>query len=73
MEHKESYAGGGSFPAASHGPGGLKAAVARNPNTHSGVNSAPCGPYAHCLGYSGDGGMQGDESVKHRGSTYHFK
>ena len=73
MEHKESYASGDKFPAASHGPGGLKAALARQPNTHSELNDTPCGPYSHCLGYSGDGGMMGDTTTKHRGSTYHFK
>ncbi len=73
MEHKEGYASGGSFPAASHGAGGLKAALARQPNKHAELNEAPGGPYAHCLGYSGDGGMMGDTSVSHRGSTYHFK
>ena len=72
-EMKESYASGGSFPAASYGPGAMKAAKARNPNKHSGLNDSPCGPYSHCLGYEGDGGMHGDASVSHRGGTYHFK
>lgn len=56
-----------------HGPGGLKAACSRNPNSHPDLNDTPCGPYAHLLGMSGDGGMDGDESVSHRGESFHFK
>ncbi len=67
---KESYASGSSM---AHGPGALKAAMSRNPNSYSMVNDSPCGPYSHCMGYDGDGGMQGDTSVSHRGASYHFK
>lgn len=57
-----------------HGPGGLKSAKARNPNKHSNLNGAPCGPYSHCMGYTGDGGVHGDETAtgKH-GEKYYFK
>ena len=70
---KESYGKGGGKSGGAHGPGGLKAANARNPNKHSGLNDSPCGPYAHFMGYEGDGGMHGGESVKHRSGTYYFK
>ncbi len=77
---KESYAKGGITKlketllseGGGHGTGGLKA-TNRNPNKHSGLNDSPSGPYAHMMGYEGDGGMDGDVSVKHRGGTYHFK
>ncbi len=73
-EMKESYAKGmGGTSGNAHGPGGLKAANSRNPNSHSGLNDAPGGPHAHMMGYEGDGGMYGDASVKHRGATYNFK
>lgn len=52
---------------------GVKAACMRNPNKHSSLNDAPEGPGAHMLGYTGDSGVQGDDSVKHRSGTYHFK
>lgn len=52
---------------------GVKAALGRNPNKHSEVNDAPEGPNSHCMGYSGDSGMKGDTSVKHRGATFNFK
>ena len=71
---KESYAKGmGGKSGGAHGPGGIKAAKARNPNKHSGLNDSPCGPYSHCMGYEGDGGFHGDTSIKHRGGSYHFK
>ena len=79
---KESYAtkgGGGKKISATllsegggHGRGGITV-LDHNPNTHSALNAAPCGPYAHMMGYEGDGGMNGDASAKHRGSTYYFK
>ena len=69
MEHKESYAKGMGGASSS----GLKAATARNPNKHSDLNDSPCGPYAHMMGYEGDGGMAGDSSISHRGGTYYFK
>lgn len=59
-----------------HGPGGVKAATARNPNGKGGDikgNDSPCGPYSHCMSYHEDGGMHGNENAKHRGTTYHFK
>jgi len=59
-----------------HGEGGIKSASARNPNGASGAikgNHAPGGPTNHGMGYSGDGGMYGDENCKHRGKSYHFK
>ena len=71
---KDSYGnGGGGKSGGAHGPGGLKAAASRQPNEHPGPNDAPDGPFSHCLGYSGDAGMQGDTSCKHRGGTFHFK
>lgn len=72
---KEGYAKGvgKSRSGDAHGPGGLKAAMSRKPNDHPGPNDAPCGPYAHGLGHTGDGGMHGKASCSHRGSTFHFK
>jgi hypothetical protein len=60
---KMNYAGGGGKSGGAFGPGGLKAAAARQPHDHAGLGSSPDGPYAHCLGYEGDGGMQGDTKV----------
>ena len=54
-----------------YGPGGNMAAK-RNPNNLADLNDTPCGPYSHCLGYTGDGGTQGDASVDHRGGTFWF-
>ncbi len=56
------------------GPGGLAPAMTRNPNDYTDVNDAPCGPYSHFMGYEGDGGMHGGETVsgKH-GGKFHFK
>lgn len=56
-----------------HGPGGLKAATSRNPNSHGELNDAPCGPCPHMMGYTGDGGVHGDASVEHRGAKFNFK
>ncbi len=73
---KESYAGGaysGGKSGGAHGPGGLSAAMKRNPNSSTMLNDTPYGPWAHFMGYSGDGGMMGDDSVDHRGGTYWFK
>ena len=72
MMHKMDY----GHDSDTHGPGGIKAAVSRNPNDGGGDikgNSTPCGPYGHCMGYYEDGGMHGNENAKHRGKTYHFK
>ena len=55
-----------------HGPGGIKGAMG-NPNDYAMLNDTPCGPYSHNMGYSEDGGWQGDVAVKHRGGTYYFK
>lgn len=55
-----------------YGKGGLKAAK-KNPNKHPELNDTPCGPYAHYLGHSGDGGCHGDTTVDHRGMNFHFK
>jgi hypothetical protein len=71
---KESYASGaGGKSGGAHGPGGIMAAKARNPNKHTEVNDAPLGPSSHLMGYSGDGGMHGDASVSRRGRIYFFK
>lgn len=52
---------------------GVVAAKKRNPNSHGELNPAPCGPYSHCMGYSGDGGMDGDTSVSGKnGATFEF-
>ena len=56
-----------------YGPGGIKAACNRNPNKTVNLNDTPEGPTAHFLGMSGDGGYDGDESVEHRGNSFHFK
>lgn len=53
--------------------GGLGPAMSRNPNTHPALNGTPDGPYSHQMGYEGDSGMHGGESVKSRGGTFHFK
>ena len=56
------------------GDPGVLAAAKRNPNTEVELNGTPCGPYAHCLGYTNDGGMQGSDVAKgKRGVSYHFK
>lgn len=52
---------------------GVVAAIKRNPNKYAEVNDTPCGPYAHNLGFTDDGGMDGNTAVKHRGGTFHFK
>lgn len=53
---------------------GVVEAMGRNPNTHSEVNSAPKGPFSHCMGYKDDSGMHGDTSAKGKqGQTYNFK
>ena len=74
---KEGYAHGekgyNSRSGGAHGPGGLKAAASRSANPHPGPNPAPCGPYAHELGMTGDGGMHGDTTVSHRGNKFNFK
>ena len=54
-----------------HGPGGVKGAMG-NPNDYAMLNDTPGGPYSHMLGYTGDGGMYGDDSVDHRGSKFWF-
>ena len=52
---------------------GVKAALKRNPNTHSGLNEAPEGPSPHVMHESGSGGMKGDASCTHRGSKFYIK
>jgi hypothetical protein len=71
---KMAYAkgGGGGKSGGAYGPGGLSVA-GKNPNSHPDLNDTPCGPYSHKLGHTGDGGYDGDESVDHRGGTFHFK
>ena len=74
--HNESYASGGyggGKSGGAHGPGGLNAAMKRNPNSSAMLNDTPYGPSSHLMGYSGDGGIMGDQSVDHRGSTFWFK
>ena len=70
---KEGYAGGYGKSGGPHGAGGIHAAKKRNPNKHASLNDTPDGPFSHCMGYEGDGGISGDASVKHRGATYNFK
>lgn len=45
------------------GPGGLPAAMKRHAQDITDVNDTPCGPYPHTLGFSGDGGCHGDQTV----------
>ena len=66
-KHSGSGKSGGPY-----GPGGVHAAY-NNPNKLKAVNDAPCGPYAHCMGYEGDAGMKGNTVAKHRGTDYWFK
>ena len=70
---KDMYMKDGGKSGGAHGKGGTKAAAKRNPNKSAKLNGAPTGPSAHMLGCTGDGGMDGDTSVDHRGRTYHFK
>ena len=71
-KHDYSMSDGGDS-SGTHGKGGVHAAAKRNPNKVVNLNDTPCGPYAHAMGYDGDGGMQGDASVGFRGRTYYFK
>jgi hypothetical protein len=46
----------------------------RNPNKHPSLNDAPGGPHAHCMGYEGDSGMEGDTSASGKnGEKFTFK
>lgn len=56
-----------------YGRGGQTAVCGRNPNSDKELNDAPEGPFAHALGLTGDGGIQGTESSSSKGMKFYFK
>lgn len=61
----------GMFGYSPYGPGGI-GATKRNPNKYTEVNDSPSGPYAHEMGYTGDGGVHGGEKVSSKGNDFWF-
>ena len=73
MESYGKNKGNSSVAGDPSGPGGVKAACAKNPNAHAELNDAPDGPYAHCMGYSGDGGMHGSQEVSGKSGKFYIR
>lgn len=67
MEYGKAKSGG------PYGPGGVKAAMTKNPNKSTELNDAPKGPFSHELGCTDDGGMKGDTTCSSKGKSFHFK
>ena len=51
--------------------GGVGPMLDKNPNATVDLNDTADGPFAHTLGMTGDAGMQGGDSVKEKGETFH--
>ena len=53
--------------------GGVGEVMGKNPNEHPMMTDSPEGPFSHMMGFTGDGGCHGDETVTSKGSKFYFK